>query len=173
MNTRKTICRLVLGLACLAGCDDSGPEGPPELRLGRDECVECGMAIEDDRFVAALMLDRGGAREPKRFDDIGCLLDFEAVTDGVVSARYFKDASGRNWIDSVPVFVLADAERLRTPMASGIAAYSNAASAGQARVASGGELLDLEQLKSAREAWKARRRVSATAPVRATTEPVR
>ena len=33
----------------LAGCDRAPLSGPPELRLGRDECVECGMIINDDR----------------------------------------------------------------------------------------------------------------------------
>ena len=36
-------------LATLASCQQTPLTGPPELKLGRQECGDCGMLINEDR----------------------------------------------------------------------------------------------------------------------------
>lgn len=151
----------LLFLAVAAGgCGEPPPQRPPELRLGRDECAECGMMIDDPRFAAAVVVERDGAHDHVKFDDIGCLLDFERDAANRVSKRFFRDAAGQEWIAGEPQFLAADRERLRTPMASGYAAYKDDSAAAQARATHGGEVVDLARLQALRAEWKSRRRAA-------------
>lgn len=58
----------------LAGCG-GGPDltQPPELRIGRDICTECGMTIDSCLFAAGYFDADGSARH---FDDLGDLLQY-------------------------------------------------------------------------------------------------
>lgn len=160
---KRILAGAVIG-GLFSGCSDPVPQGPPELRFGRDECAECGMAIEDERFAAAAWVDRGGHAEPALFDDIGCLLDFESTDPTVVLTRYFRDARAKEWISGTPAFVQADRERLRTPMASGMAAYADHADAARTARDSAGEVLTFDQLRTRRQAWKAARSAGTRPP---------
>jgi copper chaperone NosL len=135
----------------VAGCGRGDLTGPPELRLGRDQCAECGMLISDDRFAAAALVERRGVREHDLYDDIGCLLDHgrRGQDGGRVVERFVRDAGTREWIAAADaIFVLADPDRLRTPMGSGIAAYSSRARAEAARGQASGALLNFDSLSA-------------------------
>ncbi len=159
----------VVGLLALApiGCGSESPSGPPQLRLGRDECRECGMIISEDRCSAALLIERQGRREHVLFDDLGCMLDLERDDLGgaTVIVRFVHDHTTRSWIDAPrATFLLADPEKLPTPMSSGMAAFAARDDAEKARTDSGGVLLDYHGLAAARKAWIDRRRGAATRP---------
>lgn len=145
-------------LTTLHGCGESELNGPPELRAGRDECAECGMIITDERACAAILIDIGGRREHRLFDDLGCLVDFretprEAWTE--VDAFAVDHASGR-WITiDQASFLLADTRRLMTPMGSGYIAYADESAANQAIQQFGGRVARFEGLREARHAWRA------------------
>ncbi len=149
----------LLGVALPAGCSGPPLSGPPSLRLGRDECAECGMLINEDRSPGAFLLDESGRRRHVLFDDAGCLLDFQRKNTeaGVINA-YVRDYETRDWLDaSAAHFVLADPDRLPTPMGSGIAAFGDATRAQAAQQKFGGDVLSYAALIPARKAWMATR----------------
>lgn len=119
-------------LALLGACDRADLAGPPELRLGRDECGECGMLIAEDRCAAAVLAEVAGRHEHILYDDIGCMLAHESVKnpDTRILGRFVRDYGFRAWVSAdLAVFVVADPGRVQTPMGSGIVAYEDGAAA--------------------------------------------
>lgn len=153
-----------LALLALAGCDRAPLHGPPALRLGRDECRECGMIISEDRCCSALLLERAARREYALFDDLGCMLDAErAGLDGAaIVERHVHDHAGGGWLAAESaVYLLTTSDKLVTPMASGMIAFADRNAAHSAQAAHGGELLDYRALGEARRAWHEQHRRSA------------
>ena len=139
-----------------AGCGAEPLAGPPDLRLGRDECAECGMLISEDRCSTALLVDAAGRNEHRMFDDIGCMLDWEHDHAGEtpVLGWFVHDHGTRSWIGGDDAhYLLTDPQSLATPMGSGIVAFADAAAASRKREECGGEVLTLECLRPARRAW--------------------
>jgi copper chaperone NosL len=127
--------------------------GPPELRLGREECAECGMLVSEDRFSAAMLVDRNSETLYLFFDDVGCLLDYEHKQPGDVAVheRYAHDHGDRQWlVAEEAVYVLAGATVLPTPMGSGIAAFASREHAEATAAKLSGEVLDWPALRKAR-----------------------
>ncbi len=150
MTPARALRTPVFALLLLAGCAGEEPLAPPQIRLGRDECAECGMLIMEDRSSAARIIDAGQGPEPQLFDDIGCLLDREREEQGVrVLARYFRDHQTAAWIpEARETFVMA--EGVRTPMASGIIAFADPARADSKAAETGGAVLAYDALAEAR-----------------------
>lgn len=151
--------RLFLGMSFLAtmtlvaACGRDTLTGPPTLRLGRDECAECGMAIHEERSAAAMLIDRDGRRDHLLFDDIGCLLDIERSkgSELKVLERFVHDHAGDAWLRAENAFFLGtDGSTLHTPMASGLAAYADRAGADAGLRKFGGEVLAFGSLA----AWR-------------------
>ena len=154
----------VLVAVFLGGCERGELSGPPTLRLGRDECAECGMAIHEERSAAATLVDRHGRRDYLLFDDIGCLLDIErsAGSDFKVVDRFVHDHSGENWIHAeTAAFLRADSSKLQTPMGSGLAAYADRPTAESGQRQFGGAVMDFETLAAWRRARSEERRKGA------------
>lgn len=143
----------LLAPLALIGCDRVSIEGPPTLRLGRDECGECGMAIHDERSSAAILVEADGRRDYLLFDDIGCMLDLVRAGGPelhVVSA-YVHDHSNNTWIVAPDaVFLMADGASLHTPMGSGLAAFADRAAAEHSQREFGGEILDYSSVADRR-----------------------
>jgi copper chaperone NosL len=122
----------LLALLLLAGCQEAVPEGPPELKLGRDECVHCGMIINDARYAAAALVVVDGKRKSVVFDDIGDLVDY--ATDNpsaVIEKRYVADFATKQWLVAEEAVILHVPD-LHTPMGSGLIAFGSVeAAAGQ------------------------------------------
>lgn len=153
---------LLLGLPAISACDRDTRTGPPTLRLGRDECAECGMAIHQERSAAALLIDRDGRRDYLLFDDIGCLLDIERskASELNVLERFVHDHTNNAWIRAeTAVFLGTDGSTLHTPMASGLAAYMDRAGAEAGQRQFRGEVIEFSSLATWREArmkdWRA------------------
>lgn len=143
MNPRRAVLAWVMIVAACAGaCERSAAPGPPELRLGRDECAECGMSIVEERSAAALIVDRGAFEEALLFDDIGDMLDYERKRGPLkVTRRYVHDYGSSQWIRAEPAwYVRADA--IHTPMGSGLAAFESRAAAEEAGRAHGVGVMD-------------------------------
>ncbi len=144
-----------LVLAASAGCDRREVAGPPELKLGRQECAHCGMLINEDRCSSSLLVERGDRREHALFDDIGCMLDFshDDHHDARVVECFVHDYPTRTWRASKDMlFLVASSEQVTTPMGSGIVAFSDRAAAEQMRTETGGELLDYDRVALVRRA---------------------
>lgn len=155
---KHALAAVLLGcvLATTPGCDDAELRGPPTIRLGRDECAGCGMIVSEDRFSAALLIERNGRREHAVFDDLGCQLDFEfdRSPEFQVIDRFAHDHGTRLWLklDSA-TFLYADPRKAATPMGSGILTFDVRAAAEKARDELGGEIMDFARLVPARRAW--------------------
>lgn len=147
-------------IACI-GCDSKPLSGPPELRLGRDQCRECGMIISEDRCSSALIVERDGHREYVKYDDIGCMLDFEreALDGAKVIERHAHDHDSRSWTNAdQATFLVTDSDKVPTPMSSGLIAFAERRSAEAALAQYGGRIADYATLATLREEWIARRR---------------
>jgi nitrous oxide reductase accessory protein NosL len=156
----RMVTSALIAAAALGGCSRQPLSGPPELRLGREECAECGMLVSEDRFSAASLVDRDGERLYLFFDDIGCMLDYERHPPAEVEffERYVHDHATRNWLAAADAsYLLAGPQRLQTPMGSGIAAFADDSAAVRAMSEFGGEVLKLDALAAARRAWMAER----------------
>lgn len=139
------------------GCVRAPLSGPPQMRLGRHECAECGMLIDEDRCSSALLVDRPGERLYLFFDDLGCMLDHQEgeAADFSVVDQFVHDYGTREWIQAPhAVYLLAENAQVRTPMGSRMVAFAKPADAERLRDKAGGELLDLSALVVARRGWR-------------------
>ncbi|MEX2217562.1 MAG: nitrous oxide reductase accessory protein NosL [Phycisphaerales bacterium] len=134
-----------------ASCGREPLSGPPDLRLAREECAECGMLIMEDRFSAAALVEHDGHRSYAFYDDIGCLLDHEHAEGARVVQRLVHDAPSHRWIDAhTAAYLAANPEKLPTPMGTGIAAYDDREGAERAKAEHGGQMLDWAGIQAAR-----------------------
>lgn len=143
-------------LSVLAACSAEPVTGPPSLRLGRDECGECGMLINEDRCSSGLLIEDAGRRDYLLFDDVGCMLDTERRKLGErrVIECYVHDYDTKAWVRADAAwFLFTSPEAVVTPMASGILAFGDRAAADRAREKHGGEVLGYAGLTAARKAW--------------------
>ncbi len=149
---------IVLAALCwmsvLGGCGREEPLGPPAIRMGRDECVKCGMSIVEDRYSCGLLVLEQGHLETLLFDDIGDMLDHErAIPALVVKRRYVHDANTRAWHEAERcTFIYA--ESVHTPMASGLAAFGDEASAKAHAERESGRMFTFEQVGAFRVQWR-------------------
>ncbi len=159
MRTLRTIA-LVGGsalMSLLASCSGEDPIGPPQVRLGRDECVECGMAIAEDRCSAAVLVEDEDGRRHLHFDDIGCLLDWERQVASEaepprILGRFVHDYGSRAWCAAENAGYL-DGASVRTPMASGLLGFESRDAAERAHASHGGRVRLWGELPAARLVW--------------------
>jgi copper chaperone NosL len=135
----------------LTACRRDGDLSPPAMHYGVDPCEACGMIISDERYAAAALID--GGREgilAIRFDDIGCIFEYEEDNpEAVVLRRYVHDHGTKEWLDA-DAAVLVHAETLRTPMATGLAAFADRAKAAELLEQHPGETLSFADLRARR-----------------------
>jgi nitrous oxide reductase accessory protein NosL len=149
--TRGVLWALV---ALAGGCDRGETEGAPTIKYGVDQCVVCEMVINDVVSAAAVSVRTEKGPEPRLFDDIGELFDFEQEDDAPpILARYVHDAESKAWIDaSTATFVMGD--KIRTPMSSGIIAFANREAAAAHAAKHEARVLSMEETRLARVAWR-------------------
>lgn len=145
----------VAGIAVLASCSRVALSGPPKLRLGRDECRECGMIINEDRCSSASIIEVRGVAEYAMFDDIGCMFDYHrTMSAGSVSMAFVHDHGTRAWIGANAAhFLQCESDTLKTPMGSGLIAFATVADADSARAVYGGRVLSESGAAAARKHW--------------------
>ena len=127
--------------ALLAACGTASADGPPEINLGRDLCIECGMTIVDARFAAAYRLDDG---TEKKFDDVGGLI-IHGRDSGELDAAEV-------WVADFETEALIDARKahyvptlaVASPMGHGLLAFGEEQRAVQFAADIGGEVLTWE-----------------------------
>lgn len=144
----KTVLLIFL-ILLLAGCGGAAvdPNVPPEIVYGEDVCDQCGMIISEDRFAAALVVERAANDfEYMLFDDAGEMFAFVAKDNGEskIASWYVHDYNSREWLDAQSAwFVLA--ESLQTPMGFGVAACAHEPEAQSLAQEWGGEVLTFAQ----------------------------
>ncbi len=134
-----SVCVLTLG-----ACDDRATDGPPDLRLGEDVCVQCNMIISDRRWATATIVEGPRGPEPRLFDDFNCQVRYEVKNDKeVVVHRWSHDHGTSQWLPTgEATFIMAD--KLRTPMGSRVAAFASPEAAAEAARAESGEVLTFD-----------------------------
>ncbi|MBL8761902.1 MAG: nitrous oxide reductase accessory protein NosL [Phycisphaerae bacterium] len=148
----------LMGVGALASCQQTPLTGPPELKLGHQECGDCGMLINEDRCCAAILVDIDGThREHMLFDDIGCLLELKAEkSDLKVIEHWVRDYSARTWLKADSAAYLMS-ERIRTPMGSWIVAFASRQAAEAVQKDHEGRILTWDEVIVARQEWMAAR----------------
>jgi copper chaperone NosL len=114
----------------LAACG-SGTVKPVDIEAN-DMCSFCKMAISEKQFAAEIIDQDDNAL---KFDDIGCMLRYrQAQGDKLKPAAVFvADVETRQWVSADKAFYVRSTT-MKTPMASGIVAYSSSAKAGPSAV---------------------------------------
>lgn len=107
----------------LTGCDS----GPRPIRYGRDECAECKMTLVDRHYGAEFITARGRVYV---FDDLNCLTAFERKqlsASGPGPRAVVVDFKRPNQFIAVESAWFLHHPGLRSPMASGLAAFGSEA----------------------------------------------
>jgi copper chaperone NosL len=134
---------IAFALVALAAC---GIE-PRAVNLGSDECAHCRMVIEDTRFAAQLLTDRGRSEV---FDAIECLT-------GALSAGTYPEAEIHSlwvanfgeegqWVPAGDAFFV-HSPGIRSPMGAGLAAHAERSAAEAHMAEVGGHLMTWEQVR--------------------------
>ena len=138
----------------LAGCGDSGALRPPEIRLGEDVCVVCGMAVSDGRYAAAVVARLDGRDEVLLLDDIGELPRLALPRHDELGV-FVRDEDTQGWLEADRAYFIRS-DSLRTPMGFGIAALASEERAAARAAELGGARVPFEELRPGRGAAGAR-----------------
>ena len=122
----KVFSRIFLSAVLLAACT-AGEVKPVDIDAG-DMCSFCRMAISEKQFAAEIINDEGTAL---KFDDIGCMLRYKEASAASVkiAGTFVTDLETKKWIRAEDASFVRS-QTIKTPMGSGIVAYSSAEKAG-------------------------------------------
>ena len=129
--------------ALAAGCGSRVDlASPPDIRPGEDACDACKMIISEMRYAAAFYDDD---EYPRRFDDIGCLLD--ALRSGAPTAHpvWLHAYQEGSWLRAGEA-VLVQSDAIHTAMGNGIVATGSRAQAEALAEAHNGAVLSWDDL---------------------------
>ncbi len=130
--------RVLLAALVAAACGGGAPR-PVELLLDEEECSLCRMAVSRRPFAAEAVTPSGAAHF---FDDIGCLARWTVEQPPPSGTGLFVvDYATGEWLDATRAHYV-HAERLETPMASGLAAFGSAERAKAEATGLGGRVVD-------------------------------
>ncbi|MGI9584705.1 MAG: nitrous oxide reductase accessory protein NosL [Acidimicrobiia bacterium] len=122
-----TIKRWILVLAGLAliaaACGTADAAGPPDIKYGRDICLQCGMIVSEEKFAAAYTLESG---EERSFDDLGDLILYMRDTNETINPLkgWVHDYETEEWVDLANAHFVPTLS-VSTPMGHGIIAFSD------------------------------------------------
>lgn len=139
----KALVYAVLTLLVAACGGDMTERNPPQIHMGRDMCLECGMIISDPRYAAAYEYEG----DDRFFDDIGDLIAY-GLRNGELSATipvWVHDYHSEAWLPAAEAsFVMAS--DFATPMGHGITAFVDPKDAAAFSEGFGGAVLTWEDL---------------------------
>jgi copper chaperone NosL len=134
----------VLAALVVAGCTPS----PEPIHAGSDECAQCRMRIEEPRFAAQTLNDKGRSW---KFDSIECMTAFlagSALPAAQLHSAWVADFNDPDtWLPVEEAHFLRS-ERLSSPMGGGLTAYGSAEAAAAARAEFGGQVLRWTALRA-------------------------
>lgn len=121
--------------------------GPQPIQYGTDNCDFCKMTLMDKRYGAEIMTKKGKAY---KFDDANCLVLFDkegTVKSADVAGHYIADFSHEGVLLETEKAVFLHSDKLKTPMASQVAAFASQADLEKIKSQTGGEMLTWEQVR--------------------------
>ena len=134
MSTRTLV---IVAFALLSAAGSANAAGPPEIVVDHTACSHCGMLVSEPVYAAAYQTP---GKEPRVFDDIGCMLDAMRRETAPPITIWVQDAAGAGWLDADEATLVAS-PNIPTPMSGGLLAYADAAAAEKAATAHRGEVL--------------------------------
>lgn len=152
---RATSHRLAIAALALAalftttGCTKPPrPPQPPIVVFNETTCDYCTMNVHDRLFVAARTSSDGSPDVV--YDDISCLIaDLRSTPLDAAQQAWVVDATTGAWLKAEAAFYMRS-PKLKTPMLSGLAAYTTAPAADTAAKLHEGATLDWTQV----QAWR-------------------
>lgn len=134
----------LLAAFLLVSCSQAANlDEPPEILYGEDVCDECGMIINEERFAAAYVTEKG---EIRRFDDVGGMLLYDQKHQDDVHAYWVHDFDSGAWIDAQEAVIVLD-EGLLTPMGWSLAPFATQEQAETYVSENGGIIADFVMLQ--------------------------
>jgi len=122
---KQTVAALILLLTvALAACTGAAAaEGSPDIKYGRDICVQCGMIISEENLAAAYTVDDG---TEKIFDDLGGLLLHQRATGDTLDPEHtwVHDFETAELVDVANAYFVATLS-VSTPMGHSILAFND------------------------------------------------
>lgn len=118
----KSLFILVLSTFVLLGCND----GPGKIVTGFDNCDNCRMKINSDRFYAGILTTKG---KFLKYDSIECAV--ASIIDGTakeIKSVYVADFNGSGLIDAETA-VYVKSTKVKSPMGLNAPAFINEADA--------------------------------------------
>jgi copper chaperone NosL len=126
-------------------------KGPKAIDYGRDECTFCKMTIMDKRFGCQIVNTKG---KHFNFDDLSCMIGY--LETGVIArpdigVMYVPDyLAENNLLPAEGLFYVAS-EKLHSPMAGNVAAFSIADSAAKYAESLPGQLTTWDKIIKSNE----------------------
>ncbi|MBL7803620.1 MAG: nitrous oxide reductase accessory protein NosL [Saprospiraceae bacterium] len=136
---------LASGALMLSSCAGSGPQ---PIRWGKDNCDLCKMTLMDQHYGAELVTKKGKAY---KFDDVNCFIRFQknnTIAADQIAERYVVNHAAAGTLIPAETATYLYSEKLKTPMASEVAAFGDAVQLEQVKAQLGGEVWNWTQLQS-------------------------
>ena len=139
----------LLFLIFLSGSAFTGCKSEVEpIRYGKDVCDHCKMLTMDPKFGAELITPKG---KIYKFDDVNCLITFMTESGSAVTETaeiYVIDYLNPRTLIAAKSAFYVHSDKIKSPMASGIAAFSSVESRYQQQHTMQGEELNWEEVNS-------------------------
>ncbi|MBK8557318.1 MAG: nitrous oxide reductase accessory protein NosL [Lewinellaceae bacterium] len=133
---------MVLMCASLLSCST----GPRPLQYGKDNCSFCKMTLMDQHYGAEIVTKKGKVYV---FDDLNCMVRFEKqalVKSQDIAGRYVVDYLHNGVLIDQQTAVFVRSTVLKTPMASGVAAFAQQSDVVDTFSGKNQEILSWEQM---------------------------
>lgn len=147
LKKKKNIQGAATSIFVLAFLFSSCSSSPEPLRFGEDGCHHCKMTLMDKKFGAELVTTKG---KVYKFDDANCLVEF--LNNGTLQAadirhELFIDFAKPGELIDANSAVFVRSEKIKSPMASNVAVFSNRSDAERHNEEWKGQLLTWSELR--------------------------
>jgi len=112
----------VLAVAAVS-CSSANAGGPPDIKYGRDICVQCGMIINEEKFATAYEV---ADADDLIFDDVGGMVLYLQDTGDDIDAdlAWVHDYETEEWVVASAAFFVPTLS-VTSPMGHSILAFSD------------------------------------------------
>jgi copper chaperone NosL len=138
-----TVGAMIIGLGFFSACSAQ----PEPIKFGKDNCHHCKMTLMDTKFGAEILTKKG---KIYKFDDVNCVVNFlntKELKASEIAQTLVVDFKKNKELVLVEKLFFLHSPKLRTPMRSDIAAFSNEKDLTETQKQFKGEKLNWEAVK--------------------------